>query len=549
MANGPVKIDEYDYFDLATKKRADGDLVGSLTVLRNIEDSGTKNLEVYAMMGEIFFDMEIYSASQEYWFRYLAGSNRQDVRLKAYSALGATFCMTMDNYLMGYYYDLEFALNPQAEQEYDHILFDYLDYNKEEFPEFYVTYPTENLSSKNLFVSALDLVEKGELSAAISRFSMVKPNSEEFDDAVYRAAVCMKETGVNDEGILEFLYKKFEEAENKGKVALSICEMLADGDKEKIKYYLDAAFESDLDEPGDWYYVARRYAELGDTDKCERALDNSLDINPYEIRSIYLYGVILYNRGLIQDSRLYFKTGYDISRDQVNLFYYRLTFDENAKKLYPTLPYSYSLPQKEAARRITEIALLVAGSKNKLKKTDADELIALASYGLTFSNNLAGDMIKAFIEYGPTKVRKFFIYKLLSQVVRNIDKMNIVEALTLIGYDKKVDVVFDNIYLKVRLFKATFDGDNARTFESAYALAVSRTFPFLKDLSYLRDSAYSVYYTLEKRGKVKKVKSVGALAAVIIKLSSTKQPEEEMLERFFKASKEEIKEITDLIND
>jgi hypothetical protein len=86
--------------------------------------------------------------------------------------------MTMDNYLMGYYYDLEFALNPQAEQEYDHILFDYLDYNKEEFPEFYVTYPTENLSSKNLFVSALDLVEKGELSAAISRFSMVKPNKK-----------------------------------------------------------------------------------------------------------------------------------------------------------------------------------------------------------------------------------------------------------------------------------------------------------------------------------------------------------------------------------
>lgn len=290
MADNQVKIDEYDYFDLAAKKRDDGDLVGSLTVLRNIEDSGTKNLEVYAMMGEIFFDMEIYSASQEYWFRYLAGSNRQDVKLKAYSALGATFCMTMDNYLMGYYYDLEFALNPQAEQEYDHILFEYLDFNKEEYPEFYVTYPTENLSSKNLYVSALDLVEKGELSDAISRFSMVKPTSEEFDDAVYRAAVCMKETGVADEGILEFLYNKFEQAEDKGKVALCICEMLPDTEKERIKFYLDAAADSDLEEPGDWYYVARRYADLGDFAKCERALENSLDINPYEVRSLYQIG-------------------------------------------------------------------------------------------------------------------------------------------------------------------------------------------------------------------------------------------------------------------
>ena len=28
MADNQVKIDEYDYFDLATKKRDDGDLVG-----------------------------------------------------------------------------------------------------------------------------------------------------------------------------------------------------------------------------------------------------------------------------------------------------------------------------------------------------------------------------------------------------------------------------------------------------------------------------------------------------------------------------------------
>ncbi|MBP5177579.1 MAG: hypothetical protein ILP02_03230, partial [Clostridia bacterium] len=381
MTDKTVKIDEYDYFEVASKKRDDGDLVGSLTILRNIEDSGTKNLEVFAMMGGIFFDMEIYSLSEEYWFKYLAGSTRQDVRLKAYSALGANFCMTMDNYLMGYYYDLEFSLNPNAEQEYDHVLFDYLEFNKEEYPEFYVTYPKDDLSSKSLYVSGLDLLDRGDINGAISRLSRVKPDAEQFDDAVYRAALCLKESGATDEAVLDFLREKFDIAIDKGKIALSICEMLPLSDKQSLKYYLDAAFESDIEEPGDWYDIARHYAELGEIDKCEKALEISLDINPYEVRSIYLYGIILYNQGLVEESAGYFKTGYDISRDEVNLFYLKLTADPKAKSLYPVLPYSYALPAKAAADLITEIAVLIAGSKTKIRRYDQDRLIALASYG------------------------------------------------------------------------------------------------------------------------------------------------------------------------
>ena len=549
MVDEILKIDEYDYFDLAGKKKDEGDLLGSLTILRNIEETGTKNIEVYAMLGEIFFDMEIYSLSREYWFRYLAGSTRQDVRLKAYSALGATFCMTMDNYLMGYYYDLEFSLNPRAEQAYDHVLFDYLDFNKEQFPEFYVTYPVKGLSNENLYVSALDYEEKGDISEAISRFSLVKPHSDVYEDAVYRAVCCMKDSGVGDEEILAYLYAKFDEAPDNGKVALYICEMLPEKDKVGLRYYLTAALDSDLEEPSDWYYVGWKFASLGDYDNCEVALNNSLDVNPYEVKSIYLYGVILYNQGLYEKSRWYFKAGYDISRDPINLFYYRLTFDEKARKPYPLLPINYALPEKEAAARITRIAVLIAGSKTKLKTTDADELISLAQYGMGFSNNLCGDMIKAFICYGPLKVRKFFISRLLAENVRNIDKMRIVEALTLIGYDKKLDVVFDEIYLKIKLFKATFDVDPNKVFAGAYAFAVSRLFPFVKDLSFVRDAAYSIYYEFDRCKTIKKVKNVNALAAVIAKESNAKQMDTEMLEKLFRVKKEELDEVYALIND
>ena len=549
MTDGDLIIDEYGYFSLAEKKRDEGDLIGSLTILRNIEEAGTKNLEVFAMMGEIFFDMEIYSLSQEYWFRYLAGSNRVDVKLRAYSALGATFCMTMDNYLMGYYYDLEFALNPDAEQDYDHVLFDYLDFNKDEYPDFYVAYSAEGLSGKNLFVSAADAYEHGQINEAISRFSAVSPDCEEFDEAVYRAVCCMKDTGISDEEILAFLHEKYDEAKGKGKIAMYICEMLDKNDKQSILGYLDVALDSDLEDPSDNYLIARYFAEFGEHDKAMAALDKSLDINPYELRSIYLYGVILYNQGLYEKSRAYFKSGYDISRDQVNLFYYELTFDKGLMKKYPELPFSYRLPENQAADRITSIAVLIAGSKTKLKKQDPDRLIALADYALVFSNNLSSDMIKAFMVYGPNKVKKYFIYKLMSQGVRNYDKMAIIEALALTGFDKKIDVVFENIYLKIRLYKATFDSDPGDVFLNAYALAVSRMFAFCKDISSLRDTAYRIYFDLERAGKLKKVKNYHALAALIAKESGVRNINEETFEKYFGATEEDIGNIYKLLGD
>jgi|GEM_PF-3250006 len=541
-----VILDEYDYFDLAEHKREEGDLLGSLIILRNIEESGTKELDVYAFMAEIFFDMEIYSLSEDYWFKYLAGSTRTDIRMKAYSGLGACFCMTMNNYVMGYYYDLEFSLDPQFEQQYDHVLFDYLEFNKEEYPDYYVYYSKDGLSSKNLYVSAVDLLEKGKISEAISRLSDVKPQSEYFGDAVTRAAYCMKDNNFDADDILSFLYEKLAVAVDKGKIALCICEMLPDGD-DRRKACLCIALESDFEEPGDWFYVGYEYAKLKCYNECEKALKKALAINKYDVKSIYLYGVILYNQGLYERSAQYFKTGYDINRDQVNLFDLRLSGDEAARKIIPELPLYFGLPEREATDRFKRIAELITGSKSNIKKADSEELIALAEFGLSFINNIAADMIKYFMLCGSAKVKKFFIRKLISQNVENYDKMRIVEVLCLSGYDKKVDVVFDNIFLQVRLFRASFPSDDNFVFFEAYSFAVSRLFPFVKDTSVIRDTAYDIYYELERKRKLKKVKNYRALAAVITIESSVKKMEGEVLQKYFGAKEKDISDIYALL--
>ena len=549
MTDKVYKIDEYDYFNVAKGKKDDGDLVGSLTILRNIEESGTRNLEVYAMMGEIYFEMELYPLALEYWFKYLAGSNRTDVRLRAYNALGATFCMLGDNYLMGYYYDLEFSLNPAEEQPYDYVLYDYLDYNKQEFPEFYVTYPLDKMTSKALYVSALDLLEKGNVSEAIERLSLIKPQDEEYDDAVFRLGSIYRDQGKSEEEMKAFLFQKYEQAIDKGRIALLLCEFVRTDDKKELLSYLDVALDSEPTDPQDCFYMARLYARVGEYDGAVQALNLALDINYYDVRSIYLYAVISYNVGKYDIAAEYFKEGYDISRDQINLFYYELCRDEKARAQYPELSIDYALPESESIERITEIVYLITGGKNKIRRCDADKLIKLAEFGLSFASHLVEDMVKEFIVYGPAKVKKYFISKLLSESVRNTTKMHIVEGLCLSGYDKKVDVVFDNVFLKVKLYKSDFDDEPDAVFNAAYALAVSRMFPFLKDLSEIRRAAYDVYVRLFKHKRHKKIKDANALAAVFALKVSAKNLDYDHLEKLFKTKRDDVAAIMALLED
>ena len=517
MARTNKPREQFDelYLKLAQRRKEEGDLSGSLIVLRNLEDDGKATPEVYATIGEIYFDMEIYSLSREYWFKYLSSSPKTEVKLRAYSALGACYCITMDNYMMGYYYDLEFSLKPQEEQEYDHVLMDYFDYTKEEFPEFYVTYPIENLSSDNLFVSAVDYADKGDYDEAIRRFSLVKPEYDDYDEAAYRCACCMKEKGVSDAEIADYLKDKYSVAQKGSKIPLYVCELLDKKDKEELKKYLAEAEKCDSDEPADWYFIARVYAEIGMDEKAFPALDKSLYYNPYEVRSLYLYAVLLYNAGDLKASAEYFKKGYDISRDVVNLFLYRLCLSADAKTISPTLKPSYGLPERAAAEIITEIALIVAGGKYRLKGYTVDQLIEYAEFGLSFSNNLLSDFLLCLMKYAPAKVKNHLISRLYSETVRNYVKMHIIEALVLTGYHKKVDVVFDGILLTLKLKKVSFDGDDSSVFLKAYAKAVSKSFPFCRDVTSVTAAANDIFERCKALGTLSEVKDENALAAVM----------------------------------
>ena len=88
---------------VSARKRKEGDLLGALVILLNLEEEGTKNIDVLAEIARIYFDMDLFVLSSEYWFKYLAQSNSVKVRLQAYSGLSACFCMLGDTRMMAYY--------------------------------------------------------------------------------------------------------------------------------------------------------------------------------------------------------------------------------------------------------------------------------------------------------------------------------------------------------------------------------------------------------------------------------------------------------------
>ena len=510
-----VKVDEYSYYDLALKKKEEGDLIGSLIILHNIAESGTKNLEVYATMGEIYFDIEAFTMSRECWLKYLSGSTRADVKARAYSAIGATYCMAMDNYMLGYYYDLEFALKPQKEQQYDHILYEYIDYVKDVKPEFYISSEKGVETSKSLMAEGEKAFEKGDFAAACKKFSSVLPSDEEFEESVIRVVNCKEAMGVSDEDIVLYLEEQLPKIADNGLIALLLCEKLDGKDYLKLKKYVDIAAEDEFEEPSQYCFMAGVYASLGELDLADEMIDRGLDINPYDLKCLFAKGVVAYNDGRIDESAEFFKMSYDICRDVVNEYYYKLA--ATGGRGVKSIAYNYRLPKEEERRILNEVAALLDDPR-KIKKTEYDKLIYLAEGAFSTHSMLCANMIKAFIYFGKNDIKRYFTEKLLSQRLEDFAKVFIVEGLVLSGCTKTVAVTVDGVFFSLKLYKAYFEFGKNGVFEQAYAKAVSITFAIERRTDKVLESVYEIYEKAYELGTLKKIKDKDAdlLAALVI---------------------------------
>ena len=538
---------EQERLKLAKKRRESGDHIGALTVYLNLEEDFPKNPEILAEIAATYFDMELFTQSAEYWFRYAASSNSSRVRLRAYSGLSACFCMLGDNRLMGYYAELEYAMNPKEEQEYDKVLTDYYDFVLDSMGNgYYVSYPEKYIPPKRLMFEADNLIDARQDLAAVDRLKNITNDSEYYGESRAKMVQCLLDSGKEKEA-RELAENTVKEIPEDPFANLTYGLMLIDEENydEAAKYLVNATIGEFFDEE-DYFRLAAALCKIGKEREAFAPLENALDINPYCLHAMFLSGLLKYNFGEKDEARKLFKDVYSITRDTISLFYLKLIEegDHDVK-----LDYSFNVTKEETAKRLSRIALVIGGGKAAVKASDEDSLIELFDWSCAFATKLQTEFAVFLIENAGRKVRTHVIKKLTSLTLMNDTKIAVIEALVNAEYTHSVSATFDGVFVKFQILKGDFAKTKALLFKKAFAFAFSRVCPFNYDVYELRNAAYSVQNKLMDNGLIRKVTDSRVLACAIVIKSGFKIRDKLMYEAFFMTDKKSVDKILEMIEE
>lgn len=529
---------------VAERRRSEGDLVGALTMLRNLEDDGCKNTEVIAQIGAVYFDMELYEQSLEYWFKYLASSDTAKVKMRAYSAISACFCMIGDFRSMAFYAELEFALDPKTPQEYDRVLTDYYDYVYDVMGGgYYVSYPETKIPARRLMYEADGFMDEKKYDEAADKFSLVQKSSEYYGEARFKMAKCL------------YLEEKYDEY---GKV---LTELIADcpedafanmaygfymldaGQYDEGAYYLKKASEGELFDEEDYFRIARDLCEIGRENDAFLPLERALEINCYYLQALYYYGLLTFNTGDYETAARYFKTVYQLSDVPVAKLYY-----EYAEKKIPTvLEYSFDPSDEVMNAKLADIIYVAENGKKAVPSLGESELSDLFEWALFLEDNVVNEFIGALLQFGSTKIRNNILKKMFSVKLTTECKLNIIEQMILSDVNKKISFVAENLLVRVNLVVGDFEGGKKSVIKRAYAFAAARTCIFESDLTKLRDVAYDIHEKLKDNGMLKKANDHKALACIIAVKSGLDAKDKSIYRLFFDTSEKKVEKMLALI--
>ena len=537
---------ESERIAISEKRRNEGDYLGALTVLLNLEEEGTKNIEVLSSIAAIYFDMEQFVLSSEYWFRYLSQSNSIKVRSRAYSGLSACFCMLGDTRMMAYYSEKSLALGRAGDPQYENVILDYYDYVYDSLGNgYYVSYPEKYIPAKRLMFESDALIDAAKDEEAAARLALVQKDSEYYCEARSKMAQCYLVTGKEKEAeeVLKELVAEFPEDVFAN---LSYGLYLLDGGKdEESKEYLLKATEGEFFDEEDYFRLAVALCRIEREKEAQNVLERALSINEFCLHVLYLYAIVTHNLGDDETSAASFKKIYSMTRTAVSLYYYKLISGGHKEKL----EYTFNLPKSEASKRFAKITLIIANGKRAMQSYGEQEVIDLLEWCLPYETKLQFEFVSVLLSQGSLKVRNRVIAQLLSPNVSNEMKMFIIETLILNDCAKRsVCAAFDNVFLKITLVKGDFEKTRNDFFKRAFAFCFSRLAPFGTDGYKLRETAYEIFYKLKDNGYLKKISDVNALSCAMAIKSGFKMRDELMYEAFFHTKKDLVEAVLSAID-
>ena len=531
----------WDGYEIALKRYEKADYEGALTLLLNADEDGHATPEILSLIATIYFDIEMYNYSIEYWLRYLSAVSGAENKAKAYNALAACYCRLDMPGPMTYWYDEQLKVCDMSELEYDNILMEYYDaVNDTVHSEFY---SVDNPPGDRLAWEGSVLISEGCYSEAVEKLKAVSINDPRYIDAQLNISACYSVLGEEEKSI-DVLKALVEKRPDSGVANLSYAACFFDAHQmTEAKFYAEKAVECGIDDEEDLFRLAFILLNLDEEEQALHEIDKSLLISPYYLKSLLLKGEILYNRGNFEEAEQIFKKLYDITRGPTAKYFYSLSVSTQNDK--PTkLEYGMILPKNEASLRFTHVAFIIAGREAVIKAEKKEDLKDLVDWCLFYPNGLQADFVKTLISCSK-KMSKYLIDKLLCPRVDCEVKFVIIEGLARYGYSKKIAVEMNGVYFTKKIIPTDLGADlPVNVFDDAYAYAYSKICLFDERADDLIDYAREMfYYTLENH-TFDKVKDKNALAAAMLFFGEYDVVKQKgFVEQILKSNRKKVKEV------
>jgi len=505
---------------LAEERAERQDYAGAVSVLLSEEKKTKNKLEIYADIAKLYTEMDLYDEAIEYWFRYINIASKRNIT-EGYNGLGANFYFLENKPMAGFYFNLQLMSGDNEEYDYEDELLDYLDEIVEDKKNsYYVAYPPQPENYSSVVEKGREFVGNKKFSEAISLLLTVPETSEYFADACTELSIAYYFSG---DTVKAVDYSK-KAVENGADDAFNLCNLISmlvnSGRIEETAPYIKKIENYKDGEPEDYYKIMTAYLELNESEKALAFSEKVISGSPYDVNTYYVRGLIFYNLGKRKDAYENFKKAYLIARSPVALWYLRYTdgvLSGQIKQPYKKLEYIVNLPDDAVNSEIAKLKKYIFETEKQLKRHGRAEIRELTDWAFSTTNR--SFQVAAATVAARMKVKDMndcLAEKLISPVVFDDVKCNIVTALCENGFDKLCGAVYGNIYRKLQFLKLDFSDANGDIFVKAFAFAFGRISVFENEKLYkLRDGAYEIYYSLTGNGNIKKVNNINALAAVM----------------------------------
>ena len=514
--NGVILFDksEKNLLPLAKEKLSNGDLEGALFLYLEIERSGKFPVSLYRSIAQTYTDLQMYSESVNYWFKYLNYVSERHYA-EAYNGLGGNFYLMGITDVAAYYFNLQITNEEDDEYPFDDYLYEIFGLINEENTNIRLVDVQGDVDKKNIKIAKKEFEKNPEL--AYSLLKQVDKESSQYENAcITLAAFYIIERDY------ENAVKKYNEiTENCENYKFALNNLFGAyyciGDQAGVEDSLNKLMRNNMAEFDQLVKFFHLMRSESDAKKC---YDYCLLLTKlFKTPRLYFYlGVCAYNCKKYVEAFDYFISYFKVTGNYVAKYNAEASLARQSKsKDYPNrLDFSLLLPEIEVAKLEKKAPKYLTQTKRTLKK-NIKQIFEFSD--ACFSTNspelqVVACQLLSFI--GGAQVEKYLKNLLLNHKISDQLKSVIVTVLVELENDKTTGMVYANVYSRLEFEKTQFSDDLSGLFLSAYALAFGKMSPFDESELYkLQISAYELFYSLQSNGNLIKVNDLVALATFI----------------------------------